>query len=463
MFAAGVVLARSLGSSDLGAFTLLLTIAAFATSFSTFGVPQATTQQLASDEGHARDIAFTSLVVISCLSIVCSLFLVLGSSWIAEDVYKSPLLSSLLPIVAGFVLLYSLYQFLLAVLQGLHAIRVYNYLLLGTSVLYLVTVAIGASQYGLVGAVWANSIYLLFALVFMVRPVLRGLTRRSATSTMLSWEFQPKVLRFAAFLTVGGTVAYFAQWFGPTLLIRSHSYSALGEFRVATLLSANLMVIPLAVATPLFPSLASTYARNRPQFISLAVDSFRLVSLVTLPLAAALCLFSRDLLELVFGGTYGGASQLLFLMSMSGFLMAINSNAGSLYFGTGEMFVSMVLNGVWGLMFCLFGALLIPRFSSAGLGMAYLLSYAILTAIQLSYQRVKWGIRFENLTWVIAGTGLLFGLSYLIQIYTAGLLHNSLACLILLLLLSIEIRFLRAGEREFLRRIMYLVWHRGAP
>jgi O-antigen/teichoic acid export membrane protein len=447
LFAAGVILARLLGAADLGVFTLLITIGTLASSVSLFGIPHATTQRLASSIKETR-VAITSGIIVLTLSTLCSLLLALAASWIATDLYGAPSLAAYLPIVATFVLLNNMHQFLLAVLQGLNAIRLYNLLVFFASGLYLAFMTMGAAAYGLPGAVWANSAYLLVALMFTFVPVIRRVVWKGRGRADFVWSEQKGILKFAGYLTAGGALAHVAQWYGPTALVQSHTFESLGFFRVANTLSANLMVIPMAVAVPLFPSLASLHATDGTRFLHTATNSFRLVTMTTLPIALLMCLFPVEILTLFFGHSYASAGDLLFLMSGAGFLMALNSNAGSLYYGTGEMFASMVLNGVWGAAFCVLAILLIPSLSGIGMGLAYLGSYGLLTIIQFRLQRIKWGIHFPRLTIIIAAVVASFGTSYLIKTYTEGLVHYLLGGALLFLVVVTEFFFLHPGEKE---------------
>jgi hypothetical protein len=134
--------------------------------------------------------------------------------------------------------------------------------------------------------------------------------------------------------------------------------------------------------------------------------------------------------------------------------MAISSNAGLMFFGAGEMFVAMVLNAVWGVLFCLCAFLLIPTYSTTGLGLSYLSSYLALTAIQLYYQSMKWGIRFPHLKWATLGTVFVFGIAYSIEMYTVGLIHTLLASVLLLLVIGVEVWWLPEGTYAQGRRVV---------
>jgi O-antigen/teichoic acid export membrane protein len=451
MLVAGVVLARILGPEDLGIYTLLLAIGTLASSLSAFGVPQGTTKFLAEKNEEASTVPSNALFVLTILSLFACFLLLAGTTWIAEGIYKTPALAMYIPIVALFVLANNGNQLLMAILQGAGAIRWHNMFTVFTSLLCLGGIVVGASFAGLTGAMWANALY-LFAAVSVISVVLSRLPDMPPMRLSIGTLSMPAFRRFFNYgmlLTAGGVFAHFAQWYAPTLLVKYHSYGALGLFRVANLLSSNLMMIPMAIAVPLFPSISFSHINDKTRFVSLAKDSFRLVTMTTLPLSLTLSLFSEEILGVLFGEEYAVGWQLLFLMSTAGFMMAINSNAGSLFFGSGDMASSLMLNGLWGIVFTLGAWLLIPKYGVVGFGFTYIASYAVLTGIQLLYQWFKWDVRFDNEVPLVVGIVVLFGIGYLLKLSLHGWLFYLVSALFILAVLVIEYRFLTPVERKY--------------
>jgi O-antigen/teichoic acid export membrane protein len=422
MFAVGIVLARSLGKEEFGLYALLLTIGTVGSSLAAFGIPQAATKFLAERSDLSRMIPGHSLLLITCSSLVVGAFLIFGASWIASDFYGTSLLIPYLRLIAGYVVTLTIYNLFLALLQGLNDIGSYNRVSLFGTACHVVAVSVGAAWLGTIGAIWAtvlaSVVSLIFALVTAL-PRLESVNLRLRIDGQVGEAVRP-IARYTAFMMAGGMVASLAQWYAPTLLVKFHDYGSLGMFRVANLISANLLIIPMAMGIPLIPSLASLYSRKPEGFTALSKDSFRLVVGTTLPLALVLCLLSEEVLQLCFGMEFASDWQILFVMSVAGFLMALNHNAGSLFYGTGEFGPSLVINIVWGVVFLATGWFLILDLGPLGLGFTYVASYLVITVLQLFYQRMKWGIVIEDLGAVSMTVIVAFALAYLLKISLHG-------------------------------------------
>ena len=448
MFLAGIVLARLLGPTDLGVLTLLVTIGTFVSSLTALGVPQAATKFVSERNDLAPSVLRASVFLILALSLVGFLVLLLGARWVAQDLYGEPLLVPLLTMIAAFIIANNVFLLSQSLLQGTGAIGSYNLVTITSTVVYFILVSLGAWLFGLKGVVWAVVVNALIGIALSITYLLR--TKKSLPALgwqRNDWSEAKPILRYGAFLTAGGLMANAALWYAPTLLVHAHGFASLGYFRVANLVTSNLLIIPTAVAIPLFPALSGTYASNRTRFTELAKNSFALVALATLPIAVLCCLFSEELLLLLVGTEYSQGWDIVFLMSVAGFLMAVNSIAGAVFYGAGEMGHSMVINAVWGVVFAGVAWMLVPLLSSLGLALAYVLSYGVMTVIQFQYQSRRWEIRFRYTSLATLAIALLFFGCYVLKVYVHGMAFYVSSVGIVLVLALVMLRVVLADPR----------------
>lgn len=441
MFLAGIALARLLGPTDLGILTLLITIGTFVSSLTALGIPQAATKFVSERNELDPAILRVSTLLILALSLIGFIVLLFATKWVAHDLYGEASLALFLPLIALFVVANNIFLLSQSLLQGAGAIRAYNLITVVSTAMYFILVMLGTWFFGLKGAVWsivlnaAVSVALSLGALLRSRKVHLRFTRQHN-----DWPLLKQISRYGGFLTAGGLMANAALWYAPTLLVQEHGFISLGYFRVANLVTSNLLIVPTAIAIPLFPALSAAYTSNRTRFTDLAKNSFALVTLATLPIAVLCCLFSEELLLLLVGPEYSQGWEIVFLMSVAGFLMAVNSNAGALFYGAGEMGHSMVINGVWGVVFAAVAWMLVPILSALGLASAYLVSYAVMTVIQFQYQGRRWSIHFKHTRLSVLAIALLFVGCYVLKVYVHGTAFYVSSAGIVLLLALIMLR-----------------------
>jgi O-antigen/teichoic acid export membrane protein len=445
-FLTGIILARALDPTGLGMFALLASLGMMVSSYSMLNIPQALTKISAEQGAPSSSFLLTSFVALFVCSVIASVILVALSGPIALSIYEAPDMVALIPILAVFLMATNLHTGFSALLQGLQSLKQYNWLLVFNALSTLGVVTLGAYLYGLPGAMWGSALgaatYVASAAV-ITRSVMRQ-RRIGITGATFSMDQLRRVLAYSLPILMGGAAAATAQWLGATFLVNMQGFAAMGLVRVANTLSANIVLVAVAVGVPLFPMISKFYHSDRDRFIRVAKDSFRLTTIFTYPLCIALILFADPLVVLLFGPSYVDAAPVLRVLALAGFLMALNNNAGSLFFGSGKTMTALYINVSWGVLFTVLAWILVRRFGAMGYAAALLASYLVMTAVQFYYQSRYWRIRFQRLgaTVVLVVAG--FGSALLVAFSLQGLVGVAAGFLLLLVVCGVEIWMVRS-------------------
>jgi O-antigen/teichoic acid export membrane protein len=162
-------------------------------------------------------------------------------------------------------------------------------------------------------------------------------------------------------------------------------YAEMGLFSAANQWRTLLLFLPNVVSAPLLPILAQLQAndewdRLRRLLLRCMAGNAVLVGVC----AIALALVAVPIMSLYGNGFEVGAPVLVAMLVVA-VLLAIGTVVGQLMVSTGKMWFGVTVNLIWGVILVGAAALFVPRHGALGLGLAYVVAYAIHTLLQLGY------------------------------------------------------------------------------
>jgi O-antigen/teichoic acid export membrane protein len=404
-FLIGVVMARVLGPTDLGAFSVALVVPSLVSLFLQFGLGVANVYFIGRKKypadvllGNALTLSLiTSVLVLPLYLLLIPFLLRTVAVGVQVEVLVLIGLSIPLALIGGHLS----YIFL-----GLQDIQEYNLLKLvrnGSTLLFLVVFVL-ILRLGVTGAVVA----MVLAWTLMVVRGLWAMRRVVAVRLLWNWPVLKDCLR----LGIKGYLANLFQFFNYRLDVLLLSFfmgvTAVGIYAVAVAATEVLWYVPEAVATVLFPRTAGTSeeeARSFTPMVSRAVFPW------TLALGVLLALLSYPVVILVFGGQYAAAVLPLRLL-LPGVVMLSLSKVLSSDLGGRGLLLYNTLSSLVGLIATVaLDTLLIPRWGINGAAVASSISYTLSTLLVLVlYIRVSGNIMWDILVpqrsdWRIYRTG----------------------------------------------------------
>lgn len=450
-----IIVARILGPENLGIFTILTNMQGIVALLAVFGIPAATVKFVAEfnvkDKKILDNTISTSMFLISFLAIFISVIYFSSANLIALNLYHEPVLIPLIKISSITVLISSSSLILKSILQGFQKIELLSKLNILNSIISLIMVSYLVFNYGLIGAVIGVFIYTVISTSINLRYTYLIFKEKKVNFQFnINKKVTKKILNYGFPALLSSIVVIPAFWFANTILALKSGFGQVGLFGVAQNLANLLMFIPSAIAIPLIPIISELYTKNIIEMSSIISRIFRVVGLFLLPFAISIALFSKDIINIVYGQQFCGAWYILFFMAATIFLSAFDSIIGSVMLGTGKMWEAFGVNLFWMCCFIPLSYFFITNYGLNGLGYAYLISYLFFTVLITLYATKKLKIKFENLSSLIAISVASFTISFLILIKLDGGLFYATSIIFLIGLIVVEYLILTKEDRDLI-------------
>jgi O-antigen/teichoic acid export membrane protein len=313
-------LARFLGLANFGVLNFATYFTSVFASLFDLGLSQLLTREIARNLSRSRELLGRVLVLKLGIAALASLFVMavaLLSGLRGED-----LTAVLLTTVA-----LAVNQVGLAFLSALQAHRkmalvsaasIINDAILSAAIILVLP---GSPHVATALSITAMIAVLNLALLFLAyrkfvgTPILR--TDRAATRMLL---------REGAPLAVSALGIALYTYAGPAILNYARGASELGLFSAGYKLIMILTIIPTAFTQVVYPVFSEFFARAREKLEKALADSLRVISLVSMPLAAGALVIGGDIFRLIYTDTSGAylpglaVFQLILLSSVFGYM-----------------------------------------------------------------------------------------------------------------------------------------------
>lgn len=410
---AGIIIyaARILGAEDWGVFSYALSLAAFFTIFTDFGISTVITRESAKDLSVQEKYFATSLVIkIAMTAVSIALFLAL-----APLIVKQKAVMALLPIIILLVSLDGMRDFAASLSRAWEKMEVEAFIQIATNI----AIVIG----GLIALYYYRTSYSLsigytigvgIGMLAAFYPFRRyfGNIKQTFDPKLIkpilyaSWPIGMLSLMTATMLN---TDTIMIGWF--------RDISEVGHYSAGQRIAQIIFMIPALLSTALFPSFAKL-AANKERFANALERSILMLLIIAIPMAIGGALLAKDIMYIVYGDQYLAGSLAFAIMALTfvaGFLAPILGNA-LFALDKEKQLLTYVALGICGNF--AFNLLLIPRFGIAGAALSTFLNQVIITIylsrklkqqVTISVQAKMTNISIASLVLFVA----VFGLSLL--------------------------------------------------
>jgi O-antigen/teichoic acid export membrane protein len=368
--AAGVVLARWLGPEDRGRYALLILIPQMLFVVANLGVGAASTYFAGSRNRPPAEILGLALLLAATLGTGSALLFLAGLPLYGSFWSGAPLV--FVVGMAGLTPLLFARNFLARFLAGRQRIGRMNLVNIWQALVLLLAAAllVIVLRRGLGGAIGAFAASIIAALAIALAWALREsrgrvLLRSESLRPMLTYGLQAHLLVVANFLNYRFDLFLVKHFLDDT---------AVGHYSIAVGLAERLWILPNALATVLFPTVAALESQDAHR---LAARSARTSFAIMLAASVALALLGRPAILLLYGEEYLPSLSALFallpgiaLFPLFKILAVHAAGRGRPLWGALPSFLVLVLN---------IGAnlVLIPRWGIVGAALASSLSYGV--------------------------------------------------------------------------------------
>ncbi|WP_153126663.1 flippase [Peribacillus tepidiphilus] len=369
-----IVIARALGPSGQGKYTLITYLPLMLMTFLNLGLNTSTIYFVSKKEIELREAFVTSVLsalLLSFISIVIGLMIILiwGDSKFSS-VDSTILLLSLCALPFMFLMI-----FLQTIFQGIQNFRLYNTVLViqqfGT--LFCMVLFLYIFKFELIGAVLSfvlgYTLSVLYSIVMLFKWYKVEFSLR-----YFSWSYVKQAISYGLKAHISNMMTFLNYRMGVLILGAFLSPAAVGIYTVAVNLGEKISIFSQSFSQVLLPRIASSNKEEDRNKITALVS--RSIFAFIICVSAGIFLFS-DIILLLFGKEYAESSFILKWLLPGLTVLAVEKILSNDLAGRGRpdlnMYVSFANVGINLLLNLLF----IPKFGVTGAALASSITYII--------------------------------------------------------------------------------------
>ena len=391
-----IFIARFLGPTNLGMISIVNYLFLLLLLFTGLGIPTAIVKLISEYHNQekyeiGRFITITFIINLMVIILVAGLYY-LGAVYIANRIYHEPKLTFLIRISSITLLFFSINQFGNAVIQAFAEFKKLSLLTIFNSIFGLLVLIPMTKIWGLKGTVISQSIasIITFIIVFLI---VNSIKRKNALFCPLQLgqlikeakTYLEKLFSLALPIFISGLFMSPALMILTTFLIRLRGFNDVGYFNVSYALTQIILFVPNAIGVPFIPLATKLAVENPDRLTNFMLKTIYGATVVVLIFSFLMSFFSRQILYILYGGKFLSSQNILILMSAATFLASFGYIIGYYLLAVGKMWLATLLNLVWFVAIIAPAYHLIKYLGVEGLGISYLSSYILLSAIFIFY------------------------------------------------------------------------------
>jgi len=380
-----MVIARFLGAGDYGLVCLAFAGASIAVTLSLVGLPTGIVRYISyykgkGDKGRIKGTILSALNISFPMSLIFALLIFCGACSISIRVFQEPRLASVLMIFAIGVPFWVLRANFNSATVGFQVMQYQVYVIQFFENIFklaaiVVLIALG---FGVLGAAWGWTLAItltpLLAFYFLekkVFPVFNTKVKAISVDKELFFFSFPLIFAGLAGLITGWTDTLMLGYFSTT--------SDVGIYNAALPTAKLLSVGAGAFGVIFMPVVSELYARDRIEDLKSVYSTVtKWILSITLPLFLLMSLFSKELINILFGSEFVAGATALSILAFSYFISSLFGLSAPLLqsYGKTKIFMCGSFAGA-GVNFGL-NLLLIPIYGLKGAAIATGISFALM-------------------------------------------------------------------------------------
>ena len=313
-------IARYFGPADYGLFSLGLAIVSLFGILAVLGLTRGIMRYVSyynakNDMGMVKSVITTSLKIVLPLSLVLAIIMIASSSYLSSSIFGKPELAGVMMVLAISIPFTAVSSLLFSVFVGFQRIQYQVYsesIFLNLAKLSLIVLfgIMGMGVFG-ISCAWTISIALtLVPTVYYLRKAFPKLK-----TTVVSVRIARELLSYSTPIMFIAFVAFIISW-TDTLMIGYFMETAdVGIYNASLPTAQLLFVLPLALSSLSLPIMTMLHAKNKEEELKKVYKTLtRWIFYTNFPIFLLMVLFSRQILNILFGPMYiSGFSALIIL------------------------------------------------------------------------------------------------------------------------------------------------------
>ncbi len=393
-----IFIARYFGSEDYGLFNLGLSIIGFSLVFCLVGLPLGVRRYIAyhytkGENSIVKGVIILSLLISGGISVVVSGLIFLLSDEISESVFHYPAFGYALKIFAISIPFAALNQILISVFIGFKKLKymVYTDRILSNFFKLIFILIFGLLGYGIVGLAMGNTLGLLLtffvALYFLEKKVF------SLKTNIKPIFLKKELIFFSIPLMLSSLMNSILARVDTLMLGYFRSAREVGIYNAAIPTSQLLYMVTSSLGMLLIPVLTELYAKNQKDSLKTVYKTVvKWAVYLNLPIFLIISIFSKQVLNIMFGSEYMSGYLALSILSIGFFVNTISFGADSLLAMAKKTPAIFMASFIASTLNIILNFSLIPFYGIVGAAIATSSSYLAYSTVLIIYSWYKIGI-----------------------------------------------------------------------
>ncbi len=369
-----IFVARYLGSEEYGKYSFIITFLFFFEVFSSLGINMIVVREISKNKTLTDKIISNGIILKTVLSVIAIIVAVLLINFMG---YPTEIII-LVAIASVTVLFSSIRAVSASIFQVENRI---GYLIIGN-----------LSESIVFGVISLIGIFLNLGLYIIIFAYISSKFAGFITTIFYSKKLVNYVFKFD--VGICRNLLFESIPVGITVVLRSINYrigiimlssmrtiTEVGIYSAAFTIATSLSIIPISFMFVLYP-LISEYAKfSREKLIKIYETSFRLMIVISIPIAINIAYFSEDIIRYSYGLEFLPAAVCLSILIWSQVFAFLNSLFHNIFVSIGKQKISAYIALVMTIFAILFNYFLIPIYGYIGTSVAMVLTEALGTIL----------------------------------------------------------------------------------
>jgi O-antigen/teichoic acid export membrane protein len=327
LFGVHLLIARHYGASTLGVFNLVLALLTFGTIFSRLGLDMYVIRVLPGIENDKTLVAGFIQKTFKLLfvgSIVSMLFLMISSSLINQNIFKSFDASDYLIVLAVLLIPFTYFSVIPEIFRGFQDIKIYSfYRNLAQNLLVLLILAFFINFLNItLDPIWVLYAVLLVITIAMACHLYNFLKKKNI-SLFDKGNYEEKILINSYPMLLTSSMMFLMGNVDSFMISYYLDEHQVGIYSAIIKLSLAITFILASVNNYILPNVSKAYCSNEiSQLIKIYQDSIKLIIVITLPFLVIMLLFPSFFLGL-FGKDFEDYTNVYYVILLMNFIFVL--------------------------------------------------------------------------------------------------------------------------------------------
>lgn len=383
-------LARMLSIEKFGELGIIQSTISMFGVFTGLGLGLTATKYLAElklkDPPKAGRIISLTQIIVLVTSLIFGLALFIAADWLSKNTLASPGLGFYLKISSLLLVFNSLNGVQIGILTGLENFKLIARANFINGILSIILALVGAYLFGLEGVIWGLVISISITF-FMIQYALKiEFAKYKIKYDFKSCLKESEILwKFSMPALLSGALVMPVNWICNALLVNQDAgYKEMGILNAANQWYAVMVFLPNIVAGTILPILTENISINeKEKSKKLLRYSIYLNFFSLLPIITAGIILSNIIMNL-YGIEFRGQGSVLVFTFLAALMYAIQIPVGNYIAATGRMWIGLIINLVWGIIF-IFSTIQIVELGAEGLSISRLIAYLVMALLTYFY------------------------------------------------------------------------------